>query len=59
MSKQRVRGKIHDSDNKPLVGIAIEAFEPLFFGNVFDRPVAPAVFTDNDCAFDRNHATLC
>jgi hypothetical protein len=50
MSQPTVRGKIHDLDMKPLPGITVEAFEHLFF-NIFDLPIGPAVFTDNEGMF--------
>ena len=53
MSQATVRGKIHDLDMKPLPCITVEAFENLFF-NIFDLPIGPAVFTDNDGTFSIN-----
>jgi choline dehydrogenase-like flavoprotein len=45
-----IKGKIHDLNNQPLVGIIIEAFERSVFSNL-DRILAPAEVSDSTGSF--------
>jgi hypothetical protein len=45
-----IKGKIHDLNNQPLVGIIIEAFERSVLSNL-DRILAPAELSDSTGSF--------
>src|SRR5919198_6423340 len=46
-----VKGIIHDSNNQPIAGVIIEAFERSVFSNL-DRLLAPASVSDSTGSFD-------